>query len=348
MHLYGKEDLARLKDSKPIQITAHTHECIVPVVYSGMVNRFLESKGIQLPLTHHHLAEMKHEAGVSGYAVGSKGLKKKKPKKAKKKEEKLKAPLINQSVNVTVTSGSKSSSSASGGGGSGSGGAGGKGMGGAGGRGGGGGGTGGGGGGGDKARALYNQLRPNNYAMIRSVSLAPQQIHPIIDYGKEAREAKAKESEALEHYKKEIETRTKQLERLEATMADVLKAKEPLQKSEAATPLKRNDFDQAGQESLSRAAGEKYLKAQEAFLKNKTEAEKAYYEERARVKKQQDAEEAKRRLVGKIHEAPIKIAQPVSALPAVSEPPAQPAQPAPPAKKKRGRPNKQKNQAQQP
>jgi hypothetical protein len=50
-----------------------------------MVNRFLEHKGIHLPLTHHQLADMKREADVPGYAKGTKDLKKKKAKKTKKK-----------------------------------------------------------------------------------------------------------------------------------------------------------------------------------------------------------------------------------------------------------------------
>jgi hypothetical protein len=74
-HLYGAKDLEKLKDSKPIPIIAHTGECIVPVVYTGMVNKFLKEKGIQLPLTHHQLADMKREAGTPGYAKGTHSLK---------------------------------------------------------------------------------------------------------------------------------------------------------------------------------------------------------------------------------------------------------------------------------
>jgi hypothetical protein len=76
--IYNKDDLAKLKDSHPVQITAHAHEVIVPVVYSRMVKEFLEKKGVKLPLTHHQLAEMKHEAGVSGYAKGTFDLRKSK------------------------------------------------------------------------------------------------------------------------------------------------------------------------------------------------------------------------------------------------------------------------------
>ena len=83
--LYDKEDLAKLKDSKPVPIIAHSHEVIVPVVYAGMVNRFLEKKGVHLPLTHHELADMKREADCPGYATGTKDLKKKKKRRVKTK-----------------------------------------------------------------------------------------------------------------------------------------------------------------------------------------------------------------------------------------------------------------------
>ena len=93
MKLYDKADLAKLKDSKPVPIIAHSHEVIVPVVYSGMVNRFLEHKGIKLPLTHHQLADMKREADCPGYAKGTKDLKKKKKKRAKKTKKNVIAPV---------------------------------------------------------------------------------------------------------------------------------------------------------------------------------------------------------------------------------------------------------------
>jgi hypothetical protein len=246
MHLYNKEDLAKLKDSKPIQITAHTHECIVPVVYSGMVNRFLESKGVHLPLTHHQLADMKREAGTPGYAKGTKDLK----KKGKKGKGKAKAGHVSQTVVVNVSRPVRAAAKPSG------------------------------------AKNLYDQLRPSNYAMIRSVSSAPPQVHPVIDYAKEAREAKVKETEALEHYKKEIATRTKQMEQLQATMETVLSKKDPLYTSPKQIPLRANDFDQvppdimkreherALQRHLDREVG-KTMKLAKKLAKKKEEEEKA-------------------------------------------------------------------------
>jgi len=94
----NKQDLARLKKSRPIPITAHTGEAVIPVVYTDMVNKFLDKQGIKLPLTHHQLAEFKAEAGVSGYAVGTSSLKKKKKKKKGK-------TIKNKDVNITINVG---------------------------------------------------------------------------------------------------------------------------------------------------------------------------------------------------------------------------------------------------
>ena len=64
--IYSKSDLRKLADSKAVPLIAHSHEVIVPVVYSGMVKRFLEDKGVKLPLTQAQLAEMKREAKAVG------------------------------------------------------------------------------------------------------------------------------------------------------------------------------------------------------------------------------------------------------------------------------------------
>ena len=62
MNKISKNDLLKLKASKPIPITAHTHEIVVPVVFASKVNEFLKKEGIKLPLTHHQLAEYKRKA----------------------------------------------------------------------------------------------------------------------------------------------------------------------------------------------------------------------------------------------------------------------------------------------
>ena len=97
-HLYNKADLLKLKDSKPVAVTAHSHEAIIPVVYTGLVNDFLKKKGIKLPLTHHQLAEMKREAHAihpdskePGHARGTKAV-------AKAKVKQAVAQAVNQKV----------------------------------------------------------------------------------------------------------------------------------------------------------------------------------------------------------------------------------------------------------
>jgi hypothetical protein len=94
-----KAGLLRLKESKPISITAHTGEIIVPCAYTETVGKFMKSKGIHLPLDPHKLAELRRIAKATpghpqhdeeGYAKGSANLKKRKKEKVKEKEKKEK------------------------------------------------------------------------------------------------------------------------------------------------------------------------------------------------------------------------------------------------------------------
>jgi hypothetical protein len=62
MNKITKNDLLKLKDSKAVSVTCHSHEVIVPVVFASKVNKFLEKEGIKLPLTHHQLSEYKKKA----------------------------------------------------------------------------------------------------------------------------------------------------------------------------------------------------------------------------------------------------------------------------------------------
>lgn len=213
MPLYTKEDLAKLKDSKPIPIIAHTHECIVPVVYSGMVNRFLESKGVHLPLTHHQLANMKREAGTPGYAKGTHNLQMQKVSQKvvihlgeKKKAKKRRATRRKGFTGGKLPEAPRPTPSGS--------------------------------------QALYNQLRPDNYSMIRPLSTQAPQIFQQRDFGKEAKEAHAVEHTAMEKYKAELEQRKRQMDELEESMKSVLSQKAPLYKPEDKIPLRANDFDQ--------------------------------------------------------------------------------------------------------
>lgn len=52
-----KKGLLCLKDSKPVPITAHSGECIIPCIYTETVKKVLKAKGIELPLTPAKLAE---------------------------------------------------------------------------------------------------------------------------------------------------------------------------------------------------------------------------------------------------------------------------------------------------
>lgn len=54
-----RNGLLALKDSKPVPITAHSHEIIVPCVYTETVKKFMKAKGIDLPLSPHKLAELR-------------------------------------------------------------------------------------------------------------------------------------------------------------------------------------------------------------------------------------------------------------------------------------------------
>jgi hypothetical protein len=166
----NKEDLAKLKDSKPVPIIAHSHEVIVPVVYSGLVNQFLEKKGIRLPLTHHELALMKHDAGVSGYAKGTTNLTvnvnvdKKKRKKSKSKG-KIKIRHLGGRAELPYPDDGKN----------------------------------------PRQQSLYDSLRPNNYAAIRPLITNWTQPPVIPDYQREALEQKKREQDALDKWKQEAE-----------------------------------------------------------------------------------------------------------------------------------------------
>ena len=54
-----RKGLLALKDSKPVPITAHSHEIVIPCVYTETVKKMMKAKGIELPLTHAKLAELR-------------------------------------------------------------------------------------------------------------------------------------------------------------------------------------------------------------------------------------------------------------------------------------------------
>ena len=95
-----REDLKRLKASKPIPITAHTNELVVPVVYARQTKEYLEKQGVFLPLTPHQLAEMKKDA--QSLARGG-NIKNKNKKKKKTKSSIIQKGLQNQINQQRVT-----------------------------------------------------------------------------------------------------------------------------------------------------------------------------------------------------------------------------------------------------
>ena len=192
MRLYDKADLAKLKDSKPVPIIAHSHEVIVPVVYSGMVNRFLEHKGIHLPLTHHQLADMKREADVPGYAKGTKDLKKKKKKRAKKAKKNVIAPV---GLGIAPAP--------------------------------------------SRAQMLYDNLRPDNYSMIRPM-VQPGYVQPpqIPDYKREAEEKVKLEKKALEMYLQETEHRINHMKNLEKRERELAQSMAPMRMDDRQIPVR--------------------------------------------------------------------------------------------------------------
>jgi hypothetical protein len=80
MGLIKKDDLIKLKQSKPVPITAHSGELVVPVVYANTVQKFLKKKNVKLPLTQNQLAAMKKKANKIAVKKQPKGVSVKKAK----------------------------------------------------------------------------------------------------------------------------------------------------------------------------------------------------------------------------------------------------------------------------
>jgi hypothetical protein len=173
--IYGKSDLRKLADSKAVPLIAHSHEVIVPVVYSGMVKKFLEDKGVKLPLTQSQLAEMKREAK----AVGSKDVGHAKGGTVKQSMKNVQAVNQKVVVNIGTRKGKKRGkkritrpSELLGG------------------------------------PSLYDQLRPTAWTSFRQIGVGFS--NPLLgDYKKEAEEHYKKEKDALDIYKKEVEEKAR-------------------------------------------------------------------------------------------------------------------------------------------
>jgi hypothetical protein len=57
-----KNDLLKLKNSKAVPITAHSHEVVVPVVYATRVKEFMRKEGMRVPLKPEELQALKQKA----------------------------------------------------------------------------------------------------------------------------------------------------------------------------------------------------------------------------------------------------------------------------------------------
>ena len=203
---YTKADLAKLKDSKPVHIIAHSHETIVPVVYAGMVNRFLESKGVKLPLTHHQLAVMKHDAGTSGYAKGTMNLQQQKvsqkvvihlgekKKKRKRKVGKKKGATGGASFPALPTR--------------------------------------------TPMETFSHTLRPDNYTQIRPLITNFTQPAVIPDYRRESEEHLSRERKAMESYRKELDVRRDSLAELESLQNVISNSLAPLRLDPQQIPVR--------------------------------------------------------------------------------------------------------------
>ena len=84
MNKISKNDLLKLRDSKPVPIIAHSHEMVIPVVYAGKVRKFLDENNIKIPLKKRELKELEDKAkylkgtpDLEAYARGTKSLKSK-------------------------------------------------------------------------------------------------------------------------------------------------------------------------------------------------------------------------------------------------------------------------------
>lgn len=103
----SKNDLLKLKHSKPVPIIAHSSEVVVPVVYATRVKEFMKKEGMKVPLAPEELKTLKQVARkMDGtpepYAKGG-TVKGKKAKKGKAKATSIiKKGNIKQIVNIKL------------------------------------------------------------------------------------------------------------------------------------------------------------------------------------------------------------------------------------------------------
>jgi len=212
-----KKGLLALKDSKPIAITAHTGEIIVPCIYTETVKKIMKSKGIHLPLSHHQLAEAKRlahtipghhvvdEEDEDSHARGSKNLgkkrSKKKPKKAKTSKKVAEIPRPTHAPGIPGQAVMAWPS---------------------------------------PAQQMFQQL-PSTWQNFRPLSTQTPQVFTQRDFGEEAKKAMEEERKAVDKYKKEIEQRKDQLEEQRKLQVKWEEEHKPLRQPDQ--PIRKDDFD---------------------------------------------------------------------------------------------------------
>ena len=103
-----KNDLLKLKNSKAVPITAHSHEVVVPVVYATRVKEFMRKEGMRVPLKPEELQALKQKASntegqMEEYAKGGTiKAKKIRAKKVKINQNVVKKGNIKQVVNIKL------------------------------------------------------------------------------------------------------------------------------------------------------------------------------------------------------------------------------------------------------
>jgi len=103
-----KNDLLKLKNSKAVPITAHSHEVVVPVVYATRVKEFMRKEGMRVPLKPEELQTLKQKAKetdgkMEAYAKGGTiKLKKVRAKKIKINKDVVKKGNVKQIVNIKL------------------------------------------------------------------------------------------------------------------------------------------------------------------------------------------------------------------------------------------------------
>lgn len=235
--LYGQDDLKKLKDSKPIPIIAHSHELVVPVVYAEMTKKFLEKKGVHLPLTHKQLMDMKHKAqslakgGDVKKIINKKGTQQvnqqkviihlgEKKKSVRRKRQIKKKTEEQTSANQppppppTPNPGPTPNNSKMA----------------------------------VRPESFYpnnyfnEPLRPNNFDLVRPYSANTPFFQPESklnkDLNKEIEESVKRERDRLDEYKKEIERRLDQTKELERSIQKQLEQSQPLRKDDRQIPIR--------------------------------------------------------------------------------------------------------------